>query len=96
MPPRVAGAMDDKRFVSLLPENLQLKILSLVTDGEEGTADVPPVQPPLPAPPALPAPLALPQQSTTVYLVSLLPRADGAPSRPAAAAPRAGAGATPH
>ena len=46
--------MDDKRFVSLLPENLQLKILSLVTDGEEGTADVPPVQPPLPAPPALP------------------------------------------
>ena len=48
--------MDDKRFVALLPENLQLKILSLVTDGEEGTAtaDAPPVQPPLPAPPAVP------------------------------------------
>ena len=52
---RAAGlAMDDKRFVALLPENLQLKILSLVTDGEEGTADAPPAQPPLPAPPAPP------------------------------------------
>ena len=46
--------MDDKRFVALLPENLQLKILSLVTNGEEVTANALPAQPPLPAQPALP------------------------------------------
>ena len=43
------SSMDDKKFVALLPENLQLKILSLVTSGEEGAV--------APAPPSAPAPL---------------------------------------
>jgi hypothetical protein len=63
--------MDDKRFVALLPENLQLKILSLVTDGEEGTANALSVQPPLPAQPALPESSA---ESSTVTLAGLKAR----------------------
>ena len=45
------SSMDDKKFVALLPENLQLKILSLVTSGEEGAvASAPPSAPVAPAP----------------------------------------------
>ena len=45
------SSMDDKKFVALLPENLQLKILSLVTSGEEGAvAPAPPSAPVAPAP----------------------------------------------
>ena len=60
--------MDDKRFVALLPENLQLKILSLVTDGEEVTANALPAQPPLPAQPALPESSAEPAAATLAGL----------------------------
>ena len=62
--------MDDKRFVALLPENLQLKILSLVTSGEGG------------APPALPAQAASSSPSAAAPAAPHVPAEQGRDGTP--------------